>query len=243
MWGDGSRDSASRPGRLLTVAAVTGPEFDTAVVGEVAGQPMLQALDGFDEAVGSRLAASLVRQRQRGILREVGDQAVQPDAVSPRVGDTAEQRGAQADAVGGTPVAPPGQTPAIPLASASADPEIVDDARRCRLITLVGQPDVDACLHEAERTIAAGYPVAGGGWVQLVEAYIRLGRLDELATLSAEMQEIGDRTGDRLRRGLAWGANTSEALLRGRSEDARIATDRILAASPDVPIFQLNWPS
>ena len=42
-------------GELLTVAAVTGPEFDTAVVGEVAGQPIAQALDGFDEALASRL--------------------------------------------------------------------------------------------------------------------------------------------------------------------------------------------
>ena len=42
-------------GELLTVAAVTGPEFDTAVVGEVAGQPTMRALDGFDEALASRL--------------------------------------------------------------------------------------------------------------------------------------------------------------------------------------------
>lgn len=42
-------------GELLTVAAVTGPEFDTAVVGEVAGQSPAQALDGFDEALASRL--------------------------------------------------------------------------------------------------------------------------------------------------------------------------------------------
>lgn len=42
-------------GELLTVAAVTGPEFDTAVVGEVAGQSIAEALDGFDEALAARL--------------------------------------------------------------------------------------------------------------------------------------------------------------------------------------------
>ena len=40
---------------LLTVAAVAGSEFDTAVVAEVAGQPTAQALDGFDEALAARL--------------------------------------------------------------------------------------------------------------------------------------------------------------------------------------------
>lgn len=42
-------------GELLTIAAVAGPEFDTAVVAEVAGQPTEQALDGFDEALAARL--------------------------------------------------------------------------------------------------------------------------------------------------------------------------------------------
>lgn len=47
---------SEQAGQLLTVAAVAGPEFDTAIVGEVAGQPTLEALDGFDET----LAAGLV---------------------------------------------------------------------------------------------------------------------------------------------------------------------------------------
>ena len=42
-------------GELLTVAAVAGSEFDTAVVAEVAEQPTAQALDGFDEALRARL--------------------------------------------------------------------------------------------------------------------------------------------------------------------------------------------
>lgn len=42
-------------GELLTVAAVAGPQFDTAIVAQVAGHPISEALDGFDEAVGSRL--------------------------------------------------------------------------------------------------------------------------------------------------------------------------------------------
>jgi class 3 adenylate cyclase/tetratricopeptide (TPR) repeat protein len=42
-------------GELLTVAAVAGSQFDTAIVAQVAGHPIGEALDGFDEAVGSRL--------------------------------------------------------------------------------------------------------------------------------------------------------------------------------------------
>jgi class 3 adenylate cyclase/tetratricopeptide (TPR) repeat protein len=42
-------------GDLLTVAAVAGPQFDTSIVAQVAGHPISEALDGFDEAVGSRL--------------------------------------------------------------------------------------------------------------------------------------------------------------------------------------------
>ncbi len=42
-------------GELLTVAAVAGPQFDTSIVAQVAGHPVSEALDGFDEAVGSRL--------------------------------------------------------------------------------------------------------------------------------------------------------------------------------------------
>lgn len=61
---DGVRDVVGRrvsrlseqAGQLLTVAAVAGPEFDTAIVAEVAGRPMPEALDGFDET----LAAGLV---------------------------------------------------------------------------------------------------------------------------------------------------------------------------------------
>jgi class 3 adenylate cyclase/tetratricopeptide (TPR) repeat protein len=46
---------SERAGELLTVAAVAGSEFDTAVVAEVAEQPTAQALDGFDEALRARL--------------------------------------------------------------------------------------------------------------------------------------------------------------------------------------------
>ena len=67
-------------GELLTVAAVAGPQFDTAIVAEVAGRPIPEALDGFDEAVRSRLvletdvpgqlrfAHALVRQTLEGEL-------------------------------------------------------------------------------------------------------------------------------------------------------------------------------
>jgi tetratricopeptide (TPR) repeat protein len=127
------------------------------------------------------------------------------------------------------------------LAAASADPEIIDETQWCRLTTLAGHPEVDEYLREAERTIAAGYSFGAAGWTQLMIAHVRLGRLDELATLSAEMQEIGDRTGDRLVHGMAGAAATSEALLRGRIEDARIATDNVIASAPDVAILQLGW--
>ncbi len=46
---------SERAGQLLTVAAVAGPEFDTAIVADVAAQPTVQALDGFDEALAARL--------------------------------------------------------------------------------------------------------------------------------------------------------------------------------------------
>jgi class 3 adenylate cyclase/tetratricopeptide (TPR) repeat protein len=49
-----SRLSASA-GELLQVAAVAGPEFETAVVAAVAGQSSEQALDGFDDALAGRL--------------------------------------------------------------------------------------------------------------------------------------------------------------------------------------------
>lgn len=46
---------SEKAGELLTVAAVAGPEFDTVVVAEVAGQDTPEALDGFDEAIAARL--------------------------------------------------------------------------------------------------------------------------------------------------------------------------------------------
>ncbi len=42
-------------GELLQVAAVDGPEFETAIVAVVAAQPSDRALDGFDEALAARL--------------------------------------------------------------------------------------------------------------------------------------------------------------------------------------------
>ncbi len=42
-------------GELMQVAAVAGPEFDTYIVAAVAGEPPAAALNGFDEAVASRL--------------------------------------------------------------------------------------------------------------------------------------------------------------------------------------------
>jgi class 3 adenylate cyclase/tetratricopeptide (TPR) repeat protein len=42
-------------GDLLTVAAVTGAQFDVAIVAEVAEQPMAEALDSLDEALAARL--------------------------------------------------------------------------------------------------------------------------------------------------------------------------------------------
>ena len=46
---------SEQAGDLLTVAAVTGPEFDVATVAEVAGQPIAEALDSLDEALTARL--------------------------------------------------------------------------------------------------------------------------------------------------------------------------------------------
>ncbi len=46
---------SAQTGELLTVAAVMGPQFDAAIAGEVSGQTIAAALDGFDEAIASRL--------------------------------------------------------------------------------------------------------------------------------------------------------------------------------------------
>ncbi|MCB0828750.1 MAG: AAA family ATPase [Solirubrobacterales bacterium] len=46
---------SEKAGELLTVAAVAGLEFDTAVVAEVACQDTSDSLDGFDEAIAARL--------------------------------------------------------------------------------------------------------------------------------------------------------------------------------------------
>ncbi len=46
---------SKQAGELLTVAAVTGPQFDVATVAEVAGQPIAKALDSLDEALVARL--------------------------------------------------------------------------------------------------------------------------------------------------------------------------------------------
>ena len=46
---------SKQAGELLTVAAVTGPQFDVATVAEVAGQPITEALDSLDEALTGRL--------------------------------------------------------------------------------------------------------------------------------------------------------------------------------------------
>ena len=57
---------SKQAGELLTVAAVTGPQFDMAMVAEVAGQPIAEALDGLDEAL---VAGLVVETGSPGQLR------------------------------------------------------------------------------------------------------------------------------------------------------------------------------
>lgn len=125
------------------------------------------------------------------------------------------------------------------VATASADPEITDDVNFARLVALTASPNAEVMLRDAERTVAVGYPMGGGGLVQLGLAHVRLGRLDDLPALSAEELRIAKQTGDRVMEGAGWGARAIEALLRGSFEDARIATERSLQAAPDQPTFQM----
>jgi tetratricopeptide (TPR) repeat protein len=125
------------------------------------------------------------------------------------------------------------------VAGASTDDDIVKDTSWDRMTTLTAWPDAGRLLREAERTAAAGYEVGGGGRIELAIAQVRLGQLDDLRTLGAEMMRIAERTGDRIIELAHWNTRANEALVRGRLEDARLANERLLAAGEDQPIFQL----
>jgi len=125
------------------------------------------------------------------------------------------------------------------VAAVSADPEITEDVNFHRLVALTASPDADAMLRAAERTVAVGYPAAGGGWVQLVGAHLRLGRLDDLPALSAEELRLAEQNGDRVIEGAGWVARAMEALLRGRFEEARVAIERMVKVAADQPTFQM----
>ena len=122
---------------------------------------------------------------------------------------------------------------ALRLAGESADPEIADDARFCRLSTLPCIPDAEELLRDAERVVDVGYRSGGGGRHQLGLALARLGRLDDLEVLSEQMIVRGEETGDRMLPALAAVWQIVVALVHGDFDEAQRAADRMLAAFPE----------
>ncbi len=125
------------------------------------------------------------------------------------------------------------------LAGESTDPEIADDVRFNRISPLSGSPDAGLLLQEAERTVSGGYRMGGGGWLQVGIALARLGRLDDLRTLTRRMLEIAEQNGDRILQGQAHIQGATEDLLRGRVEDAEIGAEQALRTNPDQVAVQL----
>jgi class 3 adenylate cyclase/tetratricopeptide (TPR) repeat protein len=140
----------------------------------------------------------------------------------------------------------PAETPlaladeALRLAGESTDPEIDEDARFCRLSPLAVVPDAELLLREARATVAVGYQTGGGGHHPVGLALARLGRFDELLALADQMLERGEQTGDRLLPAFARHWQAAVALARGHYEDARRASEQMLAAFPEQPAFQLT---
>ena len=128
---------------------------------------------------------------------------------------------------------------ALRLASASVFPDATNNAELNLGITLMASPDVDKMRRSGERLTAVSYPVGGGGWLQVLLARIRLGRLDEVAGLSDEALRFADQSGDRVAEAFAWAARSNVAMIRGQLEEARIAADRQLATNPEAPTFQM----
>lgn len=118
------------------------------------------------------------------------------------------------------------------VAELSADPEIVSDTHVNRFWALAVTHDAAAALPGAERAARLGYHVAGGAFVPAALALARLGRLDDLCAWTDMMLDICDRTGDRTVLTCARMQQAQEALARGRYEDARTATERVLAVDP-----------
>ncbi len=128
---------------------------------------------------------------------------------------------------------------ALRLASTSVFPDATNNAELNLGITLMASPDAERMRRSGERLTAVSYPVGGGGWLEVLLAHIRLGRLDEVAGLSDEALRFADQSGDRVAEALAWTARSNVALIRGQLEEARIAADRQLATNPEQPTFQL----
>ncbi len=128
---------------------------------------------------------------------------------------------------------------ALRLAAESIDPEISDDVRFERLSPLSGDPDANLLLKEAERTVSVGYRMGGGGWVPFGVALARLGRLDELITLTRRMLEIAEQNGDRILQGQAHNQRAIASLLHGRFEDAQDDIEQGLQTLPDQVATQL----
>ena len=94
-------------------------------------------------------------------------------------------------------------------------------------------PDAQALLGTAEQATKAGFTFGGGGWTLKALALARLGHLDELRHWAQEMLLAYEQSGDRAIAVGAHRAYATEALARGRYDDAQLATDEILHALPD----------
>ncbi len=122
------------------------------------------------------------------------------------------------------------------LAAHSADSEIADEALFFRAIALIGSPDAEGQLRSAEQVADVDFVVFRGmGRLTGAISLARLGRLDELCDWADMALLIAERSGDRFLLSLAHVMKASEALARGRFEDARRAMDAAGRPSPDEP--------
>ena len=125
------------------------------------------------------------------------------------------------------------------LAAESRDPYIADAVLDARGFALFASPDSDALLAAGQRAATRGFTHGGGGAAQVAFAFMRLGRLDELAALTREMDQVGRERGDQSTIALADVWRALEALARGRLDEARVATERMLETLPQEAGWQL----
>ena len=128
------------------------------------------------------------------------------------------------------------------LAQGNNDAELENDVRVVCITALMNSPDAARMLDDSERSKRLGYRTGGGGWIQAGIALGRLGRLDEMRTLTEEMLNAADNSGDRQLPFYAHVQQAMEALVRGRVEEAHATTDRAFqAADPAEVVFQFNY--